>query len=186
MNDIITLVGFIATDPRKVHTAEGLVLTSFRFGTPRRKYDKATQGFIDGPTSFYTVTAFRQLAVNLAETVVKGQHLVVHGKIAIREWTKDDKKGLTADVDAVAIGLDLSFGAAKYVHSETIGSADTEDDPANAGELPSDTVDAADYAGHSSLSTSTTSLADDSARRPVLEPGLANGYTDVEAVPTPF
>jgi single-strand DNA-binding protein len=186
MNDIITLVGFIATDPRKVHTAEGLVLTSFRFGTSPRRYDKATQGFIDGPTSFYTVTAFRQLAVNLAATAVKGQHLVVHGKIAIREWAKDDKKGVTADVDAVAIGLDLTFGAAKYLHSETAGNADAEDDSSNAGEFPSDTGDAADYVGHSSLSTNTTSLADDFAHRPVLEPGLANGYTEAEGVPTPF
>jgi single-strand DNA-binding protein len=114
MSDIITLTGVVATIPRAITTSEGLAITSFRLASTQRRFDRAQEKWVDGDTNWYTVTTFRQLAANAAVSVKKGERVVVTGRLRIRDWESGDKAGTNIDVEAEAIGHDLSWGTAAF------------------------------------------------------------------------
>lgn len=77
MAENITVAGLVATTPRHLITADGLPITSFRLASSTRHYDHKRSMWIDGETNLYTVTAFRQLAINGHESVNKGDRILV-------------------------------------------------------------------------------------------------------------
>ncbi len=78
MTDTISLTGLVATTPKHVVTATGLSITSFRFASTQRRYDRGEQKWVDGDTNWYTVATFRQLAINVVASVQKGQRVDRH------------------------------------------------------------------------------------------------------------
>ena len=149
MNDTITICGTVGTDPKQIQTATGLDITSFRVASNRRRFDKQKQEWIDGETNWYGVSAYRHLARNCASSLKKGDPIVVTGRIRIRSWESEEKKGLTIDIDADAIGHNLMFGTASYTRTARKPDAEADADastnaggdetaPQGAGEEPSD------------------------------------------------
>lgn len=116
-NDIITITGLVATTPRFITTTEGLQIASFRFATTERRYDRATEKWADGDTNWFTITAFRALAENVARSVNKGDRLLVEGRLRVRDWTTGDKTGTNVEIDADAIGHDLTWGTAIFTRT---------------------------------------------------------------------
>ena len=114
MSDTITLTGLVATTPRHLTTSEGLAITSFRLASSQRRFDRATQKWIDADTNWYTISAFRGLANNAATSVVKGDRVIVSGRLRIRDWENTDRSGTTVEVEADYIGHDLNTGTASY------------------------------------------------------------------------
>ena len=113
MNDtMVTVVGNVATGVEFRESATGGV-ARFRFAVP------PPMGFdggiwTDGPTSFYTVCAWRTLAANLAASVSVGEPLVVHGRLRVREEERDGQRRPSVEIDAVAVGHDLTRGTAAF------------------------------------------------------------------------
>lgn len=126
MSDIITITGLIATTPRHVVTAEGLPITSFRLASSQRRFDKTAEKWVDASTNWYTVSAFRQLAVNTVPSLSKGDRIVVTGRLRVRDWQNDDRTGTTVEVEAETIGHDLFWGTARF--TRTAGTADAHRD----------------------------------------------------------
>lgn len=123
MTDSITLTGLVATAPRHIVTSEGLPITSFRLASTQRRFDRSKERWIDGETNWYTVTAFRQLAINAAGSVGKGDRILVTGRLRIREWENGERTGTNIDVEADAIGHDLSWGSSVFTRSITSSAA---------------------------------------------------------------
>lgn len=113
----ITVTGLVATTPRHLVTSEGLPITSFRLASTQRRYDRGTQTWIDGETNWYTVTSFRQLAINVVASVTKGQRVVLTGTLRIRDWESGDRAGTTVEIDAEHIGHDLAWGTSVFTRS---------------------------------------------------------------------
>ena len=117
MNEIkMTACGTVGTDPtvREVNGGDSLV-TSFRLASTPRIRDHQTNVWRDGSTSWLQVNCWRQLGVNVADSVSKGQKVVVHGRLMIREWTTEDGQYRTrAEIDADAVGFDLSYGRSTF------------------------------------------------------------------------
>jgi len=134
LSDTITLTGVVGSEPRAVTTNEGLAITSFRLASSQRRFDRGQDKWIDGDTNWYTVTAFRQLAANTAVSVKKGDRVVVSGRLKIREWTAGDKKGTNVDIEADALGHDLSWGTAAFSRG---AGATTQAATASNSEFPS-------------------------------------------------
>ena len=128
MTDNITLTGIVATLPRHFVTSEGLPITSFRLASTQRRFDRSQNRWVDGETNWYTISGFRQLAINITTSIKKGERVVVTGRLRIREWIAGDKTGTTIEVDADAIGHDLSWGTSTFVRS--ISSAVIDPSPA--------------------------------------------------------
>jgi single-strand DNA-binding protein len=120
MSDLVTITGVIGSDPRHTVTATGLPITNFRLASTRRFFDRATGAWTDGETNWYTVSSFRQLALNTARSLRKGERVLVHGRLRIRAWETGERSGTAIEIDADAIGHDLSWGVALY--SKTSGA----------------------------------------------------------------
>ncbi|MDQ1010709.1 single-strand DNA-binding protein [Streptomyces sp. V4I23] len=114
MNDtMVTVVGNVATNVEYRETATG-GMARFRFAVPSRRWDRQNGTWTDGPTSFYTVFAWRSLAANLAGSVSVGEPLVVHGRLKVREEDGDGRRRTFVDIDALAAGHDLTRGTAAF------------------------------------------------------------------------
>lgn len=122
MSDIITVTGLIATTPRHVVTSEGLPITSFRLASSQRRFDKSTEKWVDASTNWYTITAFRQLAINSVPSISKGDRVIVSGRLRVRDWQNDDRTGTNVEIEAEAIGHDLFWGTAVFTRSVALGS----------------------------------------------------------------
>ncbi|MFG2769233.1 single-stranded DNA-binding protein [Streptomyces sp. NPDC048350] len=118
MNDtMVTLVGNVATSVEYRETPTGGV-ARFRFAVTARRWDRERGTWSDGHTSFYTVFAWRALGANLAASVSVGEPLVVHGRLRVREEEGEDRqegrRRTFVDVDAMAVGHDLTRGTAAF------------------------------------------------------------------------
>ena len=126
MTDTISLTGLVATTPKHVVTGTGLSVTSFRFASTQRRYDKAEQKWVDGETNWYTVATFRQLATNVNASLEKGQRVIVSGRLRVRDWATDDKHGTNVEIDADAVGHDLSWGTTVFTRSTATAVAEAD------------------------------------------------------------
>ena len=135
MTDTITLTGLVATQPRHIVTSEGLAITSFRLASNQRRFDRGQNAWVDGDTNWYTITAFRQLGVHAASSIEKGQRVIVTGRVRIRDWESGEKNGTSIEIDAEAIGHDLSWGRATFTRSVIAAKPDgAASDEASTGE----------------------------------------------------
>jgi single-strand DNA-binding protein len=135
MTDSITITGFVATPPRHVVTEAGLKITSFRLASNQRRFDRQQNQWVDGETNWYTVSSFRQLAENTASSVKKGERVIVTGRVRVRDWTGEQKSGTTIEVEADALGHDLTWGQSTFARRITESGRD--EGPAN-DQAPSD------------------------------------------------
>ncbi|MFK0098979.1 single-stranded DNA-binding protein [Streptomyces sp. NPDC091040] len=114
MNEtLVTLVGNAATAVEFRETASG-GMARFRFAVTPRRWDRAKEVWADGHTSFYTVWAWRALAQNLTGSVAVGEPLVVHGRLKVREEELEGQRRTFVDIEAVAVGHDLTRGTAAF------------------------------------------------------------------------
>jgi single-strand DNA-binding protein len=145
MSDTITITGLVATPPRHILTSEGLSITSFRLASTQRRFDRSQERWIDGETNWYTITSFRQLALNCSTSVEKGQRVLVTGRLRIREWDNGERVGTTIEVEADSIGHDLMWGTASFSRSivSSSGPAVAEHAPEVEVEVGSESGDGA-------------------------------------------
>lgn len=128
MTDTIFLTGVVATSPRHVTTSEGLAITSFRLASSQRRYDRALSKWIDGDTNWFTVSTFRALATNAAGSVAKGDRVVVTGRLRVRDWENSDRSGTNVEIEADALGHDLTWGTSVYTRHVSVPATTSWDD----------------------------------------------------------
>lgn len=114
MTDFITVHGLVATTPRHLTTSEGLAITSFRLASSQRRFDRPTQKWVDADTNWYTVSSFRSLAEHSAQSIQKGDRVIVTGRLRIRDWENTDRPGTTVEIEAESLGHDLQWGTSSY------------------------------------------------------------------------
>lgn len=175
MNDTITIRGIVATVPRHLVTHTGLSITSFRLASPSRRWDRATSAWVNGDTNWFTVTAFRTLATNVHESVIKGDRVLVAGRLRIRPWEREDRSGVAVEIDGDSIGHDLAFGRSQWRKV----TRHTADEAAGPGEVP--TPEERAVAAATSVESGTglegrdgsgTSALDGAYTGPALPPGV--------------
>lgn len=135
MRDTITLIGTIGTDPALQTSDDGRPFLNFRLVTHHSWQDNTTHQYVDGEPNWFTVKAFRTLAVNTHASVEKGQRLIVHGRLQVRNWVSGDRSGTQVEVMADHIGHDLSLGTAKYARMRAPDAARSGSDD-GASESP--------------------------------------------------
>lgn len=115
----INVVGHAVSDPERRVTSTGVAVTSFRFACNSRRWDAAAGRSVDNPSSYYTVSCWRQLADNVADSVVKGQPVLVQGFLKRRVHVRGDGQKITYDdIEARAVGHDLSRGVARFARTQ--------------------------------------------------------------------
>lgn len=133
MTDTIVLTGIVATTPRHLVTSSGLAITSFRLACRQRRYDRARNAWVDADTNWYTVSSFRHLATNVERSVQKGEHVLVTGRLRIRDWENQDRAGTSVEVEADAVGHNLAWGTTVLTRSAPSAPEQSDPEPTAGG-----------------------------------------------------
>lgn len=107
MSAPITLTGRMAGDPELKFTQQGKAIARFTVVTSRRR--KNGDQWEDVDTTFWTCTAWDQLAENVTENLRKGAAVVVSGQAYQSSWEKDGQKHSRIEVRVDAAGLNLRW-----------------------------------------------------------------------------
>jgi single-strand DNA-binding protein len=118
MSDLMTVRGFVATDPRTNTTHGGDIVSSFRLAVTERRYDREAGAWVDGHTNWFTVVGFRQLASNMCGSVKKGHRVIVVGRLRLKQWENEGRIYHSADIEAESVGHDLYWGSAKFARAQ--------------------------------------------------------------------
>ncbi len=89
----VTLVGFVAQDPKQRLTRDGTRVTDLRVGATPRIQDRATNEWRDADTTYYDVTCWRRLGDHVRASMRKGDPVIVKGRFKANSW--EDKNGQT-------------------------------------------------------------------------------------------
>jgi single-strand DNA-binding protein len=105
---VITISGNLTADPELRYTPAGTAAATFNVASNPRVRD-STGNWADGEPVFYRVTTWRDAAENVAESLRRGDPVLVVGRIRANVW--EDREGnkrrdnvITAD--SVAVPLD--------------------------------------------------------------------------------
>jgi single-strand DNA-binding protein len=122
----VTLQGWVGNDVDQRKVGESVV-SSFRLGcTPR--YNKGGV-WTNGETSWFTVNCWRGLGRNVADSVQKGDPVVVHGRVRVDVWEREGQPpSVSWIVDATFVGHDLNRGTAVFVKTARSGAPDPIDE----------------------------------------------------------
>jgi single-strand DNA-binding protein len=128
VTELVTISGLVATTPRHLITQDGLPITSFRLASSHRRFDREQNKWIDGETNWFTITGFRQLAINLSTSVQKGERVIVSGRLKIRDWDNGERAGTSVEVEAEHVGHDLFWGTSVFTRTVLVAESQPESD----------------------------------------------------------
>ena len=115
MTDYITLRGWVGTEPTYGVTSNGNPYARFRMSVNDGYFDRGTQAWNDGHTSWYNVCCYNQLAENVARSIRKGQKVIALGRLRIKNFQRQDgSAGMDVDLYASAVGHDLAMGVSTW------------------------------------------------------------------------
>jgi single-strand DNA-binding protein len=128
MQDVIcTITGNAVTDVRAATTAGGHLRATFRLAATPRRYDQAAGRFVDRDTTWVTVVCWRQLAENVAASLHRGDPVVVVGKLRMREWEEGGVKHTLVEIEAGAVGHDLTRGTSSFSRVRRLSPAESDE-----------------------------------------------------------
>jgi single-strand DNA-binding protein len=146
MNDtMITFHGWTGSEVRYRSAKDVSVATVRVAATPRIRKDGE---WVDGETTWYSVTAWRTLADHLRDSLRKGDPVIVHGRLRSETWVPEEgPASTTLHVDALLVGHDLTRGISHFIKArperaaaedEATAENETETPVGSADETPTD------------------------------------------------
>jgi single-strand DNA-binding protein len=110
--------GNAVTDVSVRFTKSGDPVASFRIAVSTGHFDKRLDSWVETDTHFFDVSCWRTLAHNVAQSVRKGEPLIVHGRLRSREVQRScGETGHTVryfDLEATTVGHDLGRGVSSF------------------------------------------------------------------------
>lgn len=107
MSTPITITGNLVEIPQLRHTARDRPFVRVRVAVSSR-HQNASRQWVEGPTSWFTVIAWKSLAEHLAASASKGDTVLVHGRLEQRAYTTESgERREDFEVTAEEIGLSL-------------------------------------------------------------------------------
>ena len=105
---IITVVGNLTADPELRFTPNGSAVANFTVASTPRVLDKATNEWKDGDALFMRCSVWRQAAENVAESLQRGQRVIVTGRLKQRSYeTKEGEKRTVIELEVDEVGPSL-------------------------------------------------------------------------------
>jgi single-strand DNA-binding protein len=95
--------------------------------------------WVDGETNWFTINSFRQLAINSASSISKGDRIVVSGRLKVRDWDNGERSGTSVEIEADSLGHDLVWGTTQFSRTVLVRE-DPEDDEPEENELDSESA----------------------------------------------
>lgn len=164
----LTAVGTLITAVDKRRFADGTTKVNFRIACNERRFDRVQNGWVDGDTLYMSVNCWRDLADNVHASFLVGDPIIVRGRLLTREWEKDGKRNWITEMEASAVGPDLSRCTTKIVRTKRGGSPAEGSTSSGAPGTPAD-LGAMGRAGGSDTPTELAGPAAEEARAAAAE-----------------
>jgi single-strand DNA-binding protein len=118
----ITVIGNLTDDPELKFTPSGAAVANFTVASTPRTFDRQTNEWKDGDALFLRCAAWRQMAENVAESLQKGQRVMVTGALKIRNFERQDgSKGTSVEINVEEVGPSLKWATAKVTKASRSG-----------------------------------------------------------------
>ncbi len=118
-----TIVGNLVDDPELRFTANGTAVANLRVAVTQRTQQDGQ--WRDGETFFFKVNAWRDQAEHLADSLSKGDRIMVTGRLRQRSWeTPEGEKRSVTEIEADEVGASLKFATAKVERATSRGTGD--------------------------------------------------------------
>jgi single stranded DNA-binding protein len=120
----IVIVGNLVDDPELRFTSNGTPVANLRVAVTPRVLEGGT--WRDGQTSFFRVNAWRENVTHLAESLHKGDRVVVLGRLRQRSWeTPEGERRSAAEIEADEVAASLRWATAKIERVTTGGAGES-------------------------------------------------------------
>lgn len=106
----ITFIGNLTGDPELRYTKNGAPVAAVRVASTPRRYDKETGQYVDGEATFLTCNVWQKQAEHVANSLSKGDRVVVEGALHQRSWEdKDGNRRYAQEIEVHEIGASMLF-----------------------------------------------------------------------------
>ena len=117
------IVGNLVEDPEVRFTQSGVPVANLRVAVTQRVQQDGQ--WRDGDTSFFKVNVWRGQAENLADSLGKGDRVMVTGRLRQRSWeTPDGEKRSVTELEADEVGASLKWATAKVERTSQRGDGE--------------------------------------------------------------
>jgi single-strand DNA-binding protein len=111
---VITVVGNVTDDPELRFTPAGAAVANFTVASTPRSFDRQSNEWKDGDTLFLRCSVWRQAAENVAESLHRGNRVIVQGRLRQRSFeTREGEKRTVVELEVDEVGPSLKFATAK-------------------------------------------------------------------------
>src|ERR671923_1125875 len=118
-----TIVGNLVDDPELRFTNTGIAVANLRVAVTQRIHQDGQ--WRDGDTSFLRVNVWRGQAEHLADSLTKGDRVMVTGRLQQRTWeTPEGEKRSVTEIEADEVGASLKWATAKVERATQRGNHD--------------------------------------------------------------
>ena len=122
----ITIVGNLVEDPELKFTSSGIAVAKCRVASTPRSFDKTANEWKDGEPLFMACTIWRQPGENVAESLKRGDRVVVTGRLRQRSYeTQQGEKRTVVELEVDEIGPSLRYATAKVQKMQRSGGNST-------------------------------------------------------------
>lgn len=119
----ITVVGRLTRDVELRFTPSGAAVANFDVASNARIFDKHTNEWKDGPTTFWPCSVWRDQAEHAASALAKGMQVIVSGNVVTRSWeAKEGGQRSRVEVEVQHVGPSLATQEAT-VHKASRGNS---------------------------------------------------------------
>ena len=118
-SNYVTMIGNLTDDPELRFTPSGAAVCGFRIASNRRYTDRSGQQ--QEETTFMNVNVWRDMAENVAESLRKGDRVIVIGRIQVRSYEAKDGSGTRWVTEILADEVSPSLRWAKCTVTKTSG-----------------------------------------------------------------
>jgi single-strand DNA-binding protein len=117
----ITIVGNLTADPDLKYVSGDKAVANFTIASTPRKFDATTKEWVDGDTLFMRASLWKEAAENAADSLRKGQRVIVTGRLKQRSYEKDGQTRSVVELEAEEIGPSLRYATAQVSKKEFAG-----------------------------------------------------------------
>lgn len=121
---VITVVGNLTADPELRFTASGAAVASFTVASTPRTFDRQANEWKDGETLFLRCSVWREAAENVAESLQKGNRVIVQGRLVQRSFeTREGERRTVVEMQVDEVGPSLRYATAKVTRTPRGGGS---------------------------------------------------------------
>jgi single-strand DNA-binding protein len=112
-------IGNLTDDPDVRVTPNGNAVANLTIATTARRYDRQTQSWVDGDTTYVKLVVWNEQAETVADSLRKGMRVIVQGRWTQRTYeSRSGEKHTALEVRVDEIGPSLRWASAEVKKRE--------------------------------------------------------------------